>query len=189
MTILGILPFARSLLQSALKPGDLAVDCTVGNGHDTIFLATLVQEEGHVYGFDIQEEAISKTKERLLHENITNVTLFHSGHENASSCIPSENHNKVKAAIFNLGYLPGGDKSIVTRSTSTIAAIQSLLGMMQKGGMIVVVIYHGHAEGQIEKDDIVAYVKQIDQRTAHVLKYEFINQANQPPFIICIEKR
>lgn len=190
MNVLGILPFARFLMENALKPGDHAIDCTVGNGHDTAFLAKLVGANGHVFGFDIQEEAISNSTERLYQEKLNErVTLFHISHEHVLTTIPEQSRNKVKAAIFNLGYLPGGDKSVVTKPSSTVAAIKALLNMMPKGGTIVLVIYHGHEEGQKEKDYVLAFAKQVDQRLAHVLKYEFINQANHPPFVIALEKR
>lgn len=190
MNVLGILPFARFLLQSCLSEGDIAVDCTVGNGHDTVFLSTLVGQTGEIYGFDIQEAAISQTSNRLNKENIkTPVHLFCQGHQKLKDFIPSSIHGKVKGAIFNLGYLPGGDKTIVTTAATTIQAIQALLDIMAPGGIIVTVIYHGHEQGQEEKNDVVSFVKRLPQEQAHVLQYEFINQKNNPPFIVAIEKR
>ncbi|WP_062047654.1 class I SAM-dependent methyltransferase [Bacillus sp. JCM 19034] len=189
MNVLGILPFARSLLENALQNGDFAVDCTIGNGHDTVFLAKLVGNTGHIYGFDIQEDAILQTQQRLEKEQLNHVSLFHCGHEQIATKLRAESLQKVKAAIFNLGYLPGGDKSIVTRGETTILAIEALLEYMPKGGTIVLVIYHGHCEGKEEKKIIESYVTQIEQRKAHVLKYQFINQVNDPPYIIGIEKR
>ncbi|MDT8859323.1 methyltransferase domain-containing protein [Alkalihalobacillus sp. MEB130] len=190
MKVLGVLPFARLLLENALSEGDIAVDCTVGNGHDTLFLANVVGENGHVYGFDVQEQAIEKATEKLTtHEVHERVTLFQTGHEEVRSLIPKDVHSKLKGAIFNLGYLPGGDKTIVTRPTSTMAAISALLEMMPLGGTIVLVIYHGHEEGKVEKETILSFLEQYDQRLAHILKYEFINQANNPPFVVAIEKR
>ncbi|WP_332633875.1 class I SAM-dependent methyltransferase [Halalkalibacter flavus] len=190
MNVLGVLPFARFLLENVLSPGDIAVDCTVGNGHDTVFLANLVGENGHVYGFDIQAEAIASTTEKLTeHQLLERVTLHQQGHEEVRSVIPEYKQMKLKGAIFNLGYLPGGDKSIITQPTSTIAALSALLDMMPKGGTIVLVIYHGHEGGKTEKDSLLSFLEQYDQRLAHVLKYEFINQSNNPPFVVAVEKR
>lgn len=190
MNVLGILPFARFILQNALKPGDIAIDCTTGNGNDTVFLSELVGENGKVYGFDIQEQAIAQTSERLARAQLSKrVSLIQKGHEHVRSVIPKDEHARIKAAIFNLGYLPGGDKSIVTQPTSTVAAISALLDMMPKGGTIVLVIYHGHKEGQEEMESVLSFTKKVDQQFAHVLKYEFINQVNNPPFVIAIEKR
>jgi 16S rRNA C1402 N4-methylase RsmH len=185
-----ILPYARKLLQLALKEGDIAIDATIGNGHDTVFLAKIVGETGHVYGFDIQEQAIQKTTERLQNENLLNyVTIVQRSHSEVKEVVPSHLHANLKGAIFNLGYLPGSDKSIVTVPESTISAIEQILEMMAPEGIIVVVIYHGHDGGEIEKDALMEYVQAIPQDIAHVLTYRFLNQANNPPYIIAIEKR
>lgn len=185
-----ILPFAKSLLEKAVETGDIVVDATLGNGHDTVYLAGLVGENGKVYGFDVQEEAIAATKERLLQQRLSaRVTIFHSGHEHLSDKIPSKLYGKITGAIFNLGYLPGSDKTIVTRPETTISAVEQLLEIMAPEGIIVLVIYHGHDEGVVERDSLLAYCRQMDQKKAHVLQYQFINQQNQPPFIVAIEKR
>ncbi|OIJ11661.1 rRNA methyltransferase [Anaerobacillus arseniciselenatis] len=190
MKVLGILPFARKLLSEAVSTGDITIDGTVGNGHDTLFLAELVGDSGHVYGFDIQEDAINKTRDRLLkNECLTQTTLSQIGHENALQTIPEKHHGKVAGCIFNLGYLPGGDKTIVTKPNTTLKAITDVFSMLKKEGIIVLVIYHGHEEGKNEKDELLKFVENIDQKEAHVLTYQFINQKNDPPFIIAIEKR
>lgn len=185
-----ILPFARSLLLNAVSSGDIVVDATLGNGHDSLFLAKIVGTNGRVYGFDIQETAIINSKERLNKDNLLNqVTLIHKGHEHISDSIPETYHGKITGAIFNLGYLPGGDKSIVTKPHTTISAIEQLLNIMAPEGIIVLVIYHGHTEGEVERDYLLQYVKNLDQKLVHVLQYQFINQTNNPPFIVAIEKR
>lgn len=190
MKLKKVLPFAKSLLETATTPGDIAVDATLGNGHDSVLLANLVGEHGHVYGFDIQEEAIINSQRHLEESQlISRVTLFKKGHEHISECIPSTHHGKIAAAIFNLGYLPGGDKSIVTKPATTISAVEQLLSIMAPEGIIVIVIYHGHLGGAEERDSLLQYVKAIDQKKADVLQYDFINQANYPPFIIAIEKK
>jgi predicted methyltransferase len=185
-----ILPFAKYLLEKTVKSGNIVVDATLGNGHDAVYLAGLVGENGRVYGFDVQEEAIQSSQQRLLQHRMSEwVTLFHEGHENLLDKIPAEHHGKVTGAIFNLGYLPGGDKTIVTKPETTIAAIDQLLEMMAYEGIIILVIYHGHPGGAEERDTLLHYCEQIDQRLAHVLQYQFINQQNSPSFIVAIEKR
>jgi 16S rRNA C1402 N4-methylase RsmH len=185
-----ILSYAKLLLEKAVNPGDVVVDATLGNGHDTVFLANLVGSTGKVYGFDVQELALTAAKERLNNQDLLDrVTLFHAGHEKAAELIPVEHHGKITGAIFNLGYLPGSDKSIVTKPGTTIAAVQQLHKMLAPEGIIVLVLYHGHEEGAFERDALLDYCRQIDQKSAHVLQYQFINQQNNPPFIIAIEKR
>lgn len=184
-----VLPFAHSLLEAAVEEGDVTVDATVGNGHDTYVLANLVGPSGRVYGFDIQEEALEKAHLRLQESNLTErVELFLKSHDQLEAIIPAELHKKVKAAIFNLGYLPGGDKTIVTTPDSSISAVKQLLTIMPAGAIIVLVVYHGHPEGQIERDQLIQYVRTIDQKRAQVLQYQFLNQINHAPFVIAIEK-
>jgi len=190
MKLAKILPFTRTLMDLAVNEGDIAVDATVGNGHDTLYLAQRVGESGHVFGFDIQKEALAATTARLQEHNmLKRVTLFQASHDQLIEKIPAIYHGRITGAMFNLGYLPGGDKRIVTKPDSTIRAIEQLLQIMAKEGIIVIVVYHGHPEGAVERDALLHYTKAIDQKRAHVLKYEFINQMNNPPFIIALEKR
>ncbi|MDR0137946.1 class I SAM-dependent methyltransferase [Metabacillus idriensis] len=184
-----VLPFAKSILSKAVTEGDIAIDATIGNGHDTVFLAELVGETGHVYGFDIQDDAIHATSARLSEHSLTDrVTLFKESHEKADDCLPAAVSGNIASAIFNLGYLPGGDKEIVTKPESTIGAIEQLFSMMKQGGVIILVIYHGHPGGKMERDALLEYAGKLDQKKAHVLQYQFLNQKNSAPFVIAIEK-
>ncbi|HHY72616.1 MAG TPA: methyltransferase domain-containing protein [Bacillus bacterium] len=189
MILKRVLPFAHSLLESAVKAGDVAIDATVGNGHDTELLAKLVGPNGKVYGFDIQAQAMATTQARLKESGLEErVELFLRSHDELENSVPSEHREKLKAAIFNLGYLPGGDKTIVTTADSTINAVKQLLKIMAIEGLIILVIYHGHPEGQLERDQLLEFVETIDQKWAHVLQYRFLNQINHAPFVIAIEK-
>lgn len=185
MILKRVLPFAKELLTRVIEPGNSVIDATAGNGHDTVFLAELVGEKGHVYAFDVQEEAIQSTAEKLQQVNLEGrATLILDGHENVSSYVETE----IAAAIFNLGYLPGSDHEIVTKGASTIQAIDSILHMMKIGGIIVLVVYHGHPGGEDEKNILMNYVSELPQSYVHVLSYQFLNQHNNPPFIIALEK-
>lgn len=185
-----ILQFAHSLLEEIVAEGDVVIDGTIGNGHDTLFLAQLVGKSGRVFGFDIQQNAIQNTLHRLTeHQLNEQVTLFHASHDELHSLLPSSVVGQVKGAIYNLGYLPGGDKSIVTTPQSTIQSISQLMKALSPGGIIVLVIYHGHPEGKIEKDKLLSYVTTLDQSAFRVLQYQFINQKNDAPFIVAIEKK
>jgi predicted methyltransferase len=185
-----VLSFAKNLLDKAVKNGDIAVDATLGNGYDTVFLAELVGEQGEVYGFDVQDEAVIATKDRICQHGLSDrVALFHCGHEHILEMVPRTCHGKVAGAIFNLGYLPGGDKTIVTKPKTTIAAIGQLLEIMKPEGIIVIVIYDGHPGGAEERDSLLQFFQKIDQKAAHVLQYQFINQKNNPPFLVAIEKK
>lgn len=181
-----ILPFSKSLIDSYVKENSIVIDATCGNGNDTFYLAQKVPK-GHVYGFDIQKEAIENTQYKV--KKFSNVSLIHDGHENIKQYVQHEHLGKIDAAIFNLGYLPKGDKSIVTKPNTTIKAIEDIFNLMQVEGIIILVIYHGHEEGKIERDQLLKYLYNMDQQKAHVLQYQFINQKNSAPFICAIEKR
>jgi len=183
MNLERVLPYVKTLLKSTVSPGDHVIDATAGNGHDTLFLAQLVESNGHVYAFDVQKTAIEATLSRLG-EWQDNATVIHAGHETICAHVSSE----ISAAVFNLGYLPGADHSIITRPETTIQAIESCLDLLKIGGLIVLVVYHGHEGGDNERDGLLNYVRSLPQSFVHVLKYEFINQQNHPPFVLAIEK-
>ena len=180
-----VIQYAQTLLKMSVCEGDIAVDATAGNGHDTLFLANLVGDNGYVYAFDVQKEAVDATLHRLLDNALEHrAIVLKDGHENVAKYVTKP----VSATIFNLGYLPGGNHEIITKPNTTIQSIESLLKLLKIGGMIVLVIYHGHEGGKKERDEVIRFVSDLPQKYVHVLRYEFINQKNDPPFIIALEK-
>ena len=185
MILQRVLQYAQQLLKDNIKEGDTVVDATAGNGHDTLFLAQLVGDEGQVYAFDVQKEAVDATLLRLLDHGLEHrAVVLNKGHEEVMQYV----HKPVAAAIFNLGYLPGSNHDIITRPNTTIQAIENILKLLKVGGLIVLVIYHGHPGGKEERDKVIDYVSQLPQKYVHVLKYAFLNQQNDPPFVIALEK-
>lgn len=188
--IKGILHFAHHLMKKNIQPGDTVIDATCGNGYDTVFLSQLTGEKGHVFGFDVQAAAIQNTGNRIQKEaSLNNITLINDSHSHFMHHIPVDKLTRLGGAIFNLGYLPGGDKNIITTSESTITAIEGIISHLKVKGIIVLVIYHGHPGGKKEMEDIMKYARLLDQTLYNVLYYGFINQKNNPPFILAIEKR
>lgn len=185
----GIIPFAHNLLKDVIKENDVVIDATCGNGHDTLFLAKLVGDKGHVYTFDVQAQAIDQAKQLLTKNDVEHVTYIHNSHAKINTYVPEEYQEKISAAVFNLGYLPRSDKSIITQADSTIAALEHLLPYIKKNGRIVLVVYHGHEGGKEEKDAVVDFAEQLDQQLYQVIRYQFINQKNNPPFVVAIEKK
>ena len=142
--------YSHTLLKQAITNGDSVIDATVGNGGDTVFLASLVGPFGKVFGFDIQKEAIETTQQKLLLTGLTQqVELFQQGHETIDSVLPK--NSQIAAAIFNLGYLPTSDKSIITQADTTLLAIEHILPRLRKTGLVVIVVYYGHNGGLAEK--------------------------------------
>ena len=184
MKLLRVLPFARRLLEQTIVPGETVIDATAGNGNDTLFLAEHVGVNGQVYAFDIQPAALDSTATRLAELN-ERVSLILDSHDNVEKYIDGQ----IGGAVFNLGYLPHSeDLSIVTKADSTIKAIHKMLGMLKKGGIIAISVYDGHEGGAEERDALLAYVTSLHQAEVHVSRYEIINQRNNPPFLIALEK-
>lgn len=184
-----IIPFAHDLLSNAIKENDIVIDATCGNGNDTLFLCNLVGNSGHVYAFDIQASAIESSQEKTTAENFDHVTYILDSHAKMDSYIPEELHGKISGAIFNLGYLPRSDKKIITQPATTIEAIDKSLGFLKKNGLVIVVVYHGHDGGKEEKHSVLQFTENLAQEDYAVLKYQFINQKNNPPFVLAIQKR
>ena len=174
------LEMAHDFLAQVITQEDIVVDATMGNGHDTLFLAKLAKQ---VYAFDIQEQALEKTSQRLQEAGLTNVDLILQGHETVDQFV-----TEVKVAIFNLGYLPSADKSIITQPQTTIESLDKLCQMLIKGGRIAIMIYYGHEGGDIERDAVLDFVSQLPQQEYTATIYRTLNQINNPPFLVMIEK-
>ena len=171
---------AHDFLAQVITQEDIVVDATMGNGHDTLFLAKLAKQ---VYAFDIQEQALEKTSQRLQEADLTNAELILQGHETVDQFV-----REVKAAIFNLGYLPSADKSIITQPQTTIEALDKLCQILVKGGRIAIMIYYGHEGGDIERDAVMDFVSHLPQEEYTAAIYRTLNQINNPPFLVMIEK-
>lgn len=177
---------AKEIAIKKLREGDRAIDATMGNGNDTVFLSKIVGTKGKVYSFDVQGIALKNTNEKLIENNIgKEVELILDGHENMDKYIKE----KVKLVMFNLGYLPKLSHEITTKSETTIVALEKSLNLLDKNGVVLLVIYHGHENGKKEKVDIEAFTSKLNQKEYNVMKVEFINQINNPPVLIAIEKR
>lgn len=149
---------AHAALTEILVEGDITIDATVGNGHDTLFLAASVGESGTVYGFDIQELALDTAYRRLQEEGLAGrVSLYHAGHEAMAMVLQESIAGQVKAVMFNLGYLPGGDKGRTTGISTTLAALEQARTLLVPGGAISVLAYTGHPGGRDEAEAVKAW--------------------------------
>jgi 16S rRNA C1402 N4-methylase RsmH len=183
-----ILDQCRSVLRRVLQEGDLAIDATVGNGHDTAFLAECVGATGKVVGFDLQEAAIANTRGRLDEQGFGDrVLLLQRGHETMVEALAENSiREKPRAVVFNLGYLPGGDHSLITRPETTLRALESALALLRPGGVIAVVAYPGHQGGSLEAESVLAWARKIPPAFAKASSYQFLNTARPAPFLISI---
>ncbi|MDB1654020.1 class I SAM-dependent methyltransferase [Enterococcus durans] len=182
------LHFSHSLLEEILQPGDHVIDATMGNGYDTVFMAEKIGKTGHVYSFDVQKEALLSTKSKLTEQDLLDRTsLFLQGHETLGTVV--DEAQPIKAGIFNLGYLPKSDKSVITLPETTRTAMEEILKRLVPRGRMILVVYYGHAGGEKELDMVQDYCQSLPQEKYNVLKYQFINQKNNPPILYCVEKK
>ncbi len=150
---------AQERLAGLIEPGDLAIDATVGNGLDTLFLARQVGPAGHIAGFDIQQSAIEHTLSQLQTAGCSErVNMYVSGHQHMLQELNDAWHGKVQAVMFNLGYLPGGDKQLTTRVDSTLTALQQARQLLRPGGVISIIAYRGHAGGLQESTRVADWL-------------------------------
>lgn len=182
------LQYSHQIIKTKVQPGDLVIDATAGNGHDTLFLAQLVGPKGQVLSYDIQPTALEETRKRLEKEDLTDrVQLIQRGHETIDQDLAPDQY--IKVAMFNLGYLPGGDHSIITQPRTTIKALETILTYLFPKGLVTIVTYYGHEGGKRELNQLTEFLANLDQSHFSVLRYEYINQTNQPPILFAIEKR
>ena len=179
------LAVAHSWVTAAVEAGDTVIDATAGNGYDTLFLAQRVGQGGAVHSFDIQEAAISQTKALLEKENqLSAVSLYPCCH----SEIPSKVSTEISAAMFNLGYLPSSDKTVITEKGTTLAALNSCLELLKPQGIITIVCYPGHEGGEDEATAVDLWAKELNTPAYSVLKVTPHNPRSAAPYLIWIQK-
>lgn len=176
-----ILNRVKERINRYVKRNDLVIDATIGNGKDTVALAKMVPE-GKVFGFDIQKSAIQKAKVELEKEQLTNFELFQTGHEYMTEIL-KDYQNKISFIVFNLGYLPGGDKTITTTVETTKKALEEAEKLLNNKGKILITVYPGHEEGKRESVFLKDYLKEKNF-------IEFHNTENEiAPYLIQINKQ
>jgi len=182
--MIDLLSVEKQFLLPHVVKGGTVVDFTMGNGHDTLWLAQNVGADGHVYAFDIQKQAYDNTKKLLDDNGIENYTLVLDSHANAAEYVKTE----ICAGMFNLGYLPGGDKSITTLRESTLKAVEVAVNMLMSGGGLLIAVYPGHPEGKIEGELITQKLSELSRFEYCVSRFEIINSSSSP-FFFLVEKK
>mgnify|MGYP002513849692 CR=1 FL=1 len=183
--MIDLLDLQKHFILTHLREGDIAVDFTMGNGHDTAFLSKTVGPTGHVYAFDIQEQAVRSTAESLERAGVPkNYTLIHDSHHRVKDYVKEP----FKAGMFNLGWLPGGDKSITTLRETTLPAIEAAIELMGRDAIILVAVYPGHAEGDAEGKEICEYLSSLSRYKLCATRINILNSPTSPFFIIIENK-
>ncbi len=181
-----LLDLQKKFILSHLGEGDLAVDFTMGNGHDTEFLSKTVGASGRVVAFDIQQKALDSTARHLADAGCPeNYTLILASHDRAPEFV----REPIKAGMFNLGYMPGsGNKALTTMRATTLPAVANAVGMLGDDSILLVAVYPGHPEGAAEGRELEAYFSTLSKYKYCVGQFKMLNSPTSPYFIICETK-
>jgi len=189
MTYVSLVDQAQEFLRGEIHPGDKVIDATVGNGYDTVFLASAVGDTGEVLGFDVQEQALENTRHVLQQKNLQHrVRLLLQSHADMAEHISENMQGRIKAVMFNLGYLPGSDKSVTTRSPATVIALKNALSQLVPGGAITVIAYRGHRGGAEETQEVLDWSSRLDPTFYTVQVITPPASSELSPLLIVIKK-
>ena len=178
--------WASALIKPALYDGARAIDATLGNGHDALWLCQRVGPAGRVYGFDIQKEAVERATARLTEAGLqTRARLFCQGHETMAAAVPEP----VDVIMFNLGWLPGAEHEVTTRVDTTLAAAEAALTLLKPDGLLTLCVYPGHDEGARELDALTQWACALDPARFDAMHRHYMNQPNCPPHLIAIRRK
>ena len=181
----GAVPLSHFFLRQRVCPGDLVLDGTCGNGFDTLLLAELAGEGGTVWAFDVQPQAIAATRTLLEgHGRLSSVRLVEAGHERLAEFVPSG----LKAAVFNLGYLPGGETGFVTGPENTVSALKQAASLLLPGGILIIALYTGHPGGAEEALAVEAWGASLPPRDFNVWISRQLNRPPVAPYLVLVER-
>lgn len=172
-------------LKKILNPGDQVIDATTGNGYDTVFLAKQVGAKGQVFAFDLQAESIKESTRLIEAEKLVQrVTFFQSCHSRISEFLPIEIKGVIQAVTFNLGYLPGGDKQVITHPETTLSALDQSYEYLSVNGIISLIAYRGHDGGKREYNELTELIKKMKWSCQTYPG----NQSDHSPILLIIRK-
>lgn len=180
-----LLTLHKQFLSAHIKEGDRVADFTMGNGNDTLWLSNKVGENGKVYAFDIQQAALDNTEKLLTEKGAPkNYSLILDSHSNLKNYITEP----IKAGVFNLGYLPGSDKTKTTMRESTKKAVTDAIDMLDHDGIVLVAVYPGHEEGALEGQMLHEMLSEYTRYQYCMSMFKIINSPTSPYFYL-IEKK
>jgi tRNA A58 N-methylase Trm61 len=177
---------ARMILGEWIHEGDLVIDATAGNGHDTVFLAQCVAESGRVLAFDVQEAAIRSASLRVAEAGLRSRVEFHlTSHARMADFAGP---GSVAAVMFNLGYLPGEDHALATGLTETLSAMDAAAELIKPRGVLCVICYPGHAGGAEESAAVERKLASLAHTGWRLAKYSLPETLKPAPFLLLAAK-
>lgn len=178
--------WASGIIEKALFEGACAVDATLGNGYDAQWLCSLVGESGRVYGFDVQTEAVERSRRRIEEAGYAaRAQLILDGHQNMLNYIEK---NSADAVMFNLGWLPGAEHGVTTYTETTLQAVNAALEVLKEDGVMTICVYPGHDEGAREREALIEWAQQLDEKKYDAMLRCYLNQSKSPPLMIAVKK-
>lgn len=179
------LDLAALYWKKIIQPNDVVIDATCGNGYDTLKLS---RSAHRLYSFDIQKEAIAQTRllleKELSPEELKKVYLEQRCH----STFPNEiKPQTVRLIVYNLGYLPGGNKSFTTTESLTLESLKAAQLLLIEGGVISITCYPGHEEGSKEQETLLEYTKTLSPKEWSCCHHVWVNR-NKSPSLLLIQK-
>ncbi|MDD5461545.1 MAG: class I SAM-dependent methyltransferase [Methylococcales bacterium] len=193
MQHISLAKIAHNLIRERLQAGGIAIDATVGNGYDTAFLVEQISPSGRVYGFDIQQAAIDSTRARVeaccgIGRDSSILTLVQASHVQMAEKIPEQDHGRIDAIMFNLGYLPGNDKSIITQTQSTLAALTVASRLLSGNGILTILAYPGHPGGDQESVEVKNRCEQLDKEQFKIRVFHSKEDKASAPRLYVVDK-
>ncbi len=182
--MLDLLTTEKEFIARHIKAGGTAVDFTMGNGHDTLWLSKAVGENGKVFAFDIQQQALDSTSKLLESEDVHNVTLIKASHHLVKDYVKEP----ICVGMFNLGWLPGGDKSVTTLHETTLPAIEAAIELLDHDGGLLIAVYPGHPEGEVEGKMVTEMLSGYSRFCYTISCLKIINSPTSP-FFFLVEKK
>ena len=181
-----ITDWCHHFIELQVMPGDLCIDATMGNGHDTELLCRLTGEQGRVLAFDIQEQALRNTKKRLQESGVPdNYRLILDSHSHMTQYARMDS---VSCILFNFGYLPGADHAIATRPDTSLTAVRQGLSLLKKNGLMSLCIYSGGDTGFEERDALLPFLKALNPRQYLVILSSYYNRPGNPPLPVLVRR-
>ena len=178
--------WAAELIENALYEGACAVDATLGNGHDALWLCSLVGKTGRVFGFDVQTEAVERSRARLMEAGVLDrAQLILDGHQNMCSYVEPGSADVV---MFNLGWLPGAAHGVTTQTSTTLQAVNAALEVLKEDGLLTICVYPGHEEGAREREALLGWAQSLNERDFDTMLRCYLNQSGDPPLLIAVKK-
>jgi len=180
------LSLAHAYWKEILQNGGIAIDATCGNGHDTVQIAQLLlsNSDSWIYALDVQQCALDSASNLFIHSLPELRRMRISLHK---ICHSELDRLPLRAAprliVYNLGYLPGGDKTLTTQTATTLLSLEKAELLLAPGGAISATCYPGHPEGDKEEKAVIEWAEQLSCSKWQVCHHKWISRKAAPSLL------